>query len=89
MSEVIQYQTTGVCCGIMQVKVCDEIVEDAEFHGGCSGNLNAIKSLIKGMKVDDVVEKLKGIKCGDKATSCPDQLAKCLLAYKNKKIKAV
>lgn len=86
--EIIQYQTKGVCCRIMQVKVCDGIVNDAEFLGGCNGNLKGIKSLIKGMKIDDVIEKLKGIRCGDKASSCPDQLANCLLAYKNKEIKA-
>lgn len=89
MSEIIQYQTSGVCCGIMQVKINDDIIEDAEFLGGCSGNLSGLKSLIKGMRIDDVIDKLKGIKCGDKSTSCPDQLAKCLHAYKNKKTKVV
>ena len=84
MTEVIQYQTSGVCCGIMQVKITDNCIEDAEFLGGCNGNLQGIKSLIKGMKIDDVIEKLQGIKCGSKDTSCPDQLAKCLIAYKNK-----
>lgn len=87
--DIIQYQTKGVCCAVMQVKVCDGIIRDAEFHGGCNGNLKGIKSLITGMPIEDVISKLNGIECKDKGTSCPDQLAKCLLAYKNKEIKAV
>ncbi len=89
MSEVIQYETSGVCCGLMQVKINNDIIEDAQFFGGCNGNLQGIKSLIKGMNIDDVIAKLKGIDCGGKGTSCPDQLAKCLLAYKNNEINAV
>ena len=89
MSEVIQYETSGVCCGLMQVKINNDIIEDAQFFGGCSGNLQGIKSLIKGMNIDDVIAKLKGIDCGGKGTSCPDQLAKCLIAYKNNEVKAV
>lgn len=89
MSEIIQYQTTGVCCGLMQVKINNGIIEDAEFLGGCNGNLQGIKSLIKGMKIDDVISKLKGIQCGAKSTSCPDQLAQCLIEYKSKELKTV
>ena len=89
MSEVIQYETSGVCCGLMQVKINNDIIEDAQFFGGCSGNLQGIKSLIKGMNIDDVIAKLKGIDCGGKGTSCPDQLAKCLIAYNNNEVKAV
>ncbi len=81
MKQVIQYQTSGTCCQIMQVELDDEIIENVEFYGGCSGNLQGIKSLIKGMNIVDVVKKLSGIRCGDKPTSCPDQLAKCLIAY--------
>lgn len=87
MSEIIQYQTSGVCCGIIQVKINNNIIEDAEFLGGCNGNLKGIKSLIKGMNIDDVILKLQGIRCGDKSTSCPDQLAQCLIAYKSKQLK--
>lgn len=82
MSKVIQYKTTGTCCQIMQVEIEGDIILNAEFLGGCNGNLSGIKSLIKGMKIDDVIEKLSGINCGTKNTSCPDQLAKCLIAYK-------
>lgn len=82
--EIIQYQTHGTCCQAMQVKIKDNKIVDAEFFGGCNGNLKGIKSLIKGMDIDDVIEKLSGITCGPKSTSCPDQLAKCLIEYKNK-----
>ena len=84
--ELIQYQPTGVCCKLMQVAVQDGKVLDAEFHGGCNGNLKGIKSLIKGMSIEEVIERLKGITCGPKPTSCPDQLAKCLLEYKQKSL---
>lgn len=87
--EIIQYETSGVCCAVMQVKVCDGVIKDAVFHGGCNGNLKGIRALITGMKIDDVISRLKGIECREKGTSCPDQLAKCLLAYKNKEIKAL
>lgn len=88
-AEVIQFQTTGTCCQMMQVAVKDNKVLDAEFFGGCNGNLKGIKSLIKGMDIDEVVERLQGITCGPKPTSCPDQLAKCLIEYKQKKLSQV
>lgn len=83
-AEVIQYQTSGTCCQVMQVAIKGGKILDAEFYGGCHGNLQGIKSLIKGMSVDEVIERLQGIKCGPKSTSCPDQLAKCLIEYKQK-----
>ena len=82
MSEVIQYQTQGTCCKFMQVKISDGKIEDVDFVGGCSGNLAGIKELVKGMQIDEVIDKLKGIPCGAKTTSCPDQLANCLIGYK-------
>lgn len=81
---IIQYKTYGTCCQLMQVKVQDGKIVDAEFFGGCNGNLKGIRSLIKGMTLDEVIERLKGIKCGSKPTSCPDQLACCLMEYKSK-----
>lgn len=84
-AETIQYQTRGTCCKVMYVQVQDDTVLDAEFMGGCNGNLQGIKSLIKGMKIKDVIEKLKGIDCNGKGTSCPDQLAVCLTEYSKKK----
>ena len=89
MSQIIQYKTTGTCCQIMQVEIEDNIIINAEFLGGCNGNLNGIKSLICGMNIDDVIEKLSGITCGAKPTSCPDQLAKCLVEYKKQTMQEV
>ena len=86
--EVIQYQTTGTCCQMMQVAIQDGKIIDAEFYefyGGCNGNLKGIKELIKGMNVDEVIARLEGLTCGPKPTSCPDQLAKCLIEYKQRK----
>lgn len=88
-SEVIQYQTSGTCCQMMQVEIKDNKVVDTEFFGGCNGNLKGIKSLIKGMDIDEVIERLQGITCGPKPTSCPDQLAKCLIEYKQRKLAKV
>ncbi|MBO6087968.1 TIGR03905 family TSCPD domain-containing protein [bacterium] len=78
MEKTIQYKTTGTCCQMMQVKYDGDTIVDVDFLGGCHGNLQGIKSLIKGMKISDVINKLSGIRCGSKPTSCPDQLAKCL-----------
>lgn len=85
-AEVLQYQTTGTCCQMMQVTIEDGKILDADFFGGCNGNLQGIKGLIKGMQIDDVIERLEGITCGSKSTSCPDQLAKCLIEYKQKRL---
>lgn len=84
--ETINYQTSGTCCALMQVAIEDDIIKDVNFLGGCQGNLQGIKSLITGMNIEDVISRLKGIKCGAKPTSCPDQLAKCLESYKAKKL---
>jgi len=82
-TEILQYATSGTCCKMIQVKVNDGIIEDVDFLGGCQGNLTGIKHLVKGMKINDVIDKLQGITCGPKPTSCPDQLAKCLSEYKS------
>ncbi len=84
--KIIQYQTRGTCCQLMEVAIQDDTILDAQFHGGCNGNLKGIKELIKGMKIDEVINSLQGITCGPKPTSCPDQLAKCLIEYKEKNL---
>ena len=61
-ADVIQYQTSGTCCQVMQVAIKDGIILDTEFYGGCHGNLQGIQSLVRGMSVDDVIAKLQGIK---------------------------
>ncbi len=81
MSDIINYQTTGTCCGQMIVEIENEIIQNVEFLGGCNGNLKGIKSLVIGMNINEVVNKLRGITCNSKPTSCPDQLAVCLEQY--------
>ena len=84
--KIIQYRTEGTCCQLMQVAIENDTIVDVDFFGGCHGNLQGIKKLIIGMNIDDVINKLSGIRCGDKPTSCPDQLAQCLLQYKQKQL---
>ena len=74
----ISYKTQGTCSSLIEVDVENGIVDDVRFTGGCNGNLKGISSLVKGMPVKDVIEKLEGIRCGNKATSCPDQLCQAL-----------
>lgn len=74
----ISYQTEGVCSREIILEVENGIILNVEFFGGCNGNLKGISKLVKGMKVEDVIEKLEGTTCGHKATSCPDQLCKAL-----------
>jgi len=73
-----EFKTNGVCSRQINFDVEDGIVKDVKFIGGCDGNAGGISMLVKGMKVEDVIERLKGIKCGRKNTSCPDQLALAL-----------
>ena len=76
------YQTDGrVCSSKIDIEVEDGIVKKAEFTGGCPGNLAAVNQLVRGRKVEDVIALLKGIPCGGKPTSCPDQLACALQSY--------
>lgn len=74
----IQYRPKGVCARQMNVHVENGIVENVQIIGGCAGNLMGLSMLVKGRPVEEVVEALKGIRCGDKSTSCPDQLAMAL-----------
>ena len=77
------YKTNGVCSRSIDIEIEDNIIKDVSFMGGCNGNLKGIAALTKGMDIDDVIERLKNIKCGFKNTSCPAQLAKALIDYKN------
>lgn len=74
------YKTKGTCAQRIDFDVDDGIVSNVRFVGGCSGNTQGVAKLVEGMKVEDVIAKLEGIRCGYKATSCPDQLAKALKA---------
>lgn len=81
---MIQYQPQGVCSRLIQLEIENDKIVAAQFVGGCNGNTKGICSLIVGMNVDDVIQRLSGITCGGKPTSCPDQLARCLAEYKRK-----
>ncbi|MBQ8203007.1 MAG: TIGR03905 family TSCPD domain-containing protein [Clostridia bacterium] len=79
------YKTNGVCSRSIDIEIENDTIVSVSYMGGCNGNLKGIGSLVVGMKVDDVIEKLSGIKCGFKDTSCPAQLALALIEYKNQK----
>ncbi len=72
------YQTKGTCSTSIDVEVENGKIKFVQFFGGCNGNLKGISSLVTGMEIDDAISKLKGIRCGFKPTSCPDQLAHAL-----------
>ena len=76
-----KYIPKGVCSREMNFEIEDGIIKTLNVVGGCNGNLKGISSLLSGMKVDDAIKKLKGIECGYKNTSCPDQIAKALEKY--------
>ena len=76
----IEYRPKGVCSQLMSIDVEDGKIEKVEVKGGCSGNLQGIASLVKGMPAREAIERLKGIRCGFKDTSCPDQFARNLEA---------
>ncbi len=77
-------QTEGVCSQAIELLVEGDVIIDAAFHGGCSGNLKGIASLCKGQKISDVQQRLQGITCGPKNTSCPDQFSQLLAAIQVK-----
>lgn len=77
-----RYKTRGVCSSQIILDIEDDTVKSAVFIGGCNGNLKGIGALISGMKIDDVIEKCQGITCGNRSTSCPDQLTKALIEAK-------
>ena len=75
----ITYRPKGVCSRLMRVEVEDGIIRQVEeVQGGCSGNLQGISRLLVGMPVQQAIERMEGVRCGGKPTSCPDQLAKAL-----------
>ena len=75
----IQYQTQGTCSQLIDVTADDnDVIQQVYFLGGCNGNLQGICTLVTGQKIDDVISKLNGIRCGWKSTSCPDQLCRAL-----------
>ena len=75
---IMKYQTKGTCSTSIDVEVEDGKIKFVQFFGGCNGNLKGIASLVTGMEIEDAMSRLKGIRCGFKPTSCPDQLAHAL-----------
>ena len=78
MKQSIEYIAKGTCSRRIFVTLEDGVIEEARFEGGCAGNTKGVSMLVKGMKATEAIERLSGIKCGFKATSCPDQLAKAI-----------
>lgn len=79
------YTPKGVCSRQINLEVEDGIVTNLEVIGGCNGNLQGISKLVQGMKIEEVIKRLKGIDCNSKGTSCPDQIARALEEISTKK----
>lgn len=74
----VEFKTKGTCSSLIEIQTEQGIIEEVRFQGGCNGNLKGICSLVKGMPVAEVIQRLEGIRCGTRPTSCPDQLAQAL-----------
>ena len=72
------YKTKGTCSTSIDVELKDGVIDSVKFTGGCNGNLQGISALVKGVKPEEAISRLMGIRCGFKPTSCPDQLAHAL-----------
>lgn len=81
--EHIEYKTSGTCSRLIKLDIEDGVIISCEFVAGCPGNTHGVAELVKGMKVEDAISRLKGIRCGMKSTSCPDQLARALESAAN------
>ena len=80
----VQYQTQGTCSQLIDVTADENnVIQQVFFLGGFNGNLQGISQLVRGQKIDDVIPKINGIRCGAKSTSCPDQLCRALEQLKN------
>ena len=78
MKQTINYKTEGVCSRQINLVVEDGVITEAAFVGGCHGNTQGVAALVIGMEAKEAIRRLRGIKCGFKPTSCPDQLAEAL-----------
>lgn len=76
------YKPHGVCSRMITFDIEDDIVTNIRFSGGCSGNTKGLSALAEGMTADEIIQRLSGIRCGFKGTSCPDQLAKAVAEAK-------
>ena len=80
----IEITPKGVCSKKIVIEVENEIIQNVSFLGGCPGNTMGVSLLLKGMKVDEAITRLEGIKCGFRSTSCPNELAKGIKEYYKK-----
>lgn len=80
--EKFSYIPHGVCSRKIDIEIEDGIIKSVKYTGGCAGNTQGVAALVAGMSVDEAIERLSGIRCGFKSTSCPDQLATALKEYK-------
>lgn len=78
------YSPKGVCSQLMEIEVEGDIIKNVKIIGGCAGNTVGVSRLIEGMQIDEAIKRMKGIPCGYKTTSCPDQLAQALEEIKSK-----
>ena len=76
------YITNGVCSRSIEIEIENGVLQNVKYVGGCNGNLQGISDLVRGISVDEVIEKHQNIRCGFKSTSCPAQLAEALEQYK-------
>lgn len=76
------YKTVGTCSQKIDFDIIDNKVRNVQFTGGCNGNTQGVAALVEGMDVDEAIQRMKGIKCGFRPTSCPDQLATALMQAK-------
>ena len=80
----IMYAPVGTCSSRIEIEVENDIIKNVSFYGGCPGNLLAMSELVRGMQVTEAIERLEGVRCGHKQTSCPDQLAQALKTVNRK-----
>ena len=78
--KTLSYRTRGVCAGRIDLAIDGEVIHDVKFIGGCMGNTQGVAALVRGMNAAEAVSRLRGIRCGMKQTSCPDQLANAIEA---------
>ena len=74
----IEYRPQGTCSSKIEIELENDVIGKVSFTGGCSGNLQGLSRLVDGMKVNEVIKRLEGIRCGNRPTSCPDQLCQAL-----------
>lgn len=85
--QIYNYKPIGVCARNIRLEIENDKLVDIEIEGGCNGNLKGIRNLIIGMNLEEIKEKLSGIKCGYKNTSCPDQIATAIKEYQGELVK--